>query len=318
VNWPGFVTRNLRLKALAMALAMLSWVGVVFAGNPPETRTLPVKVPQDASRIPAKYVLVRPIPDISVRVAGTRDHLRSFDASSLSVTVDFSALKHPGVQLVPMAVTNADRDVDLDSAPSSLELEVDELASVVLPVTIVITNPPPAGYVTSGQAVEPDRVTVAGPRQRLAGTQARARVDLSNQKANLQQDFPLLLYDPAGNRLADLGVTPSTVRVTVTVSASATSRVTAVVPKTSGVVAAGHQLIGITAEPATALLAGPQDLLNSLDSVTTTGISLAGLTENTVVTARLVPPAGVRAVPDSVAVRISVGALPPAPVPPGQ
>lgn len=318
MTWPGFITRNLRLKSLALALAMLSWVGVVFAGNPPESRTLPVGVPQDASRIPAKFVLVRPIPDISVRLSGTRDHLRSFVPSSLSVMVDFGAIKHAGVQVVPVSVSNADRDVELDSAPSSLELEVDELGSVVLPVTIVIANPPPTGYVISGQAVEPDRVTVAGPRQKLAGTQARALVDLSNQKANLQQDFPLLLFDGAGHRLSDLGVTPPTVRVTVTVSASATSRVTAVVPRTTGTVAAGHQVTGITVDPPTALLAGPQDLLNSLDSVTTPAISIAGLTSDTVVTTRLAPPAGVRASPDTATVRIAVGTLAPPAAPPAQ
>ncbi|MFN2569071.1 MAG: YbbR-like domain-containing protein, partial [Candidatus Dormibacteria bacterium] len=313
---PGFLTRNLRLKALAVALAMLSWVGVVFAGNPPETRTVSVHVPQEATRIPAKYVLVRPIPDIPVRMAGTREHLRSFDTSSLSVVVDFGAIRHAGVQSVPVSVTNADRDVDLDSAPAAVELEVDELGSIVLPVTIVITNPPPSGYVTSGQAVEPDRVTVAGPRQKLGGTQARARVDLSNQKANLQQDFPLLLFDAAGNRISDLGVTPPTVRVTVTVAASATSRATAVLPRTTGTVAAGHQLSGIAADPPTVLLAGPQDLINSLDSVSTTPIALNGLGEDTTVSVRLAPPAGVRATPDTVNVRLTVTALPGPPAAP--
>ena len=62
---PGWVTRNWRLKVGCAILAMITWVGVVYAGNPPETRAIAVHVPQDPSSIPAGFVLVRPVPDIT-------------------------------------------------------------------------------------------------------------------------------------------------------------------------------------------------------------------------------------------------------------
>lgn len=313
MTFPAFLTRNVRLKALATTLAMLSWVGVVFAANPPETRTVSVPIPQDSAHIPAKYVLVGPIANVVIRLAGTREHLNGFDISSLQVTADFHSVSHTGEQSIPLTVVNRDRNVELDSAPTTVTADLDELSSSVVPVTIVVANPPPLGYVTSGQAVEPDRVTVAGPKHELAGLQARVRVDLSNQKANLQQDFPLLLADSKGTRLNDLGVSPPTVRVTITIAATATSRATAVLPKTVATVVPGHQLTGITVEPATVLLSGPQDLLNSLDSVGTAPVSLAGLTADTVVTAKVAAPAGIRSNPDTVTIRISVATVPVAP-----
>jgi len=53
VNLPGFMTRNWRLKLASTGVALVSWVGVVYAGNPPETKQISVPVPQSSAAIPA-------------------------------------------------------------------------------------------------------------------------------------------------------------------------------------------------------------------------------------------------------------------------
>ena len=37
---PGFIKRNWRLKVGSVLIAFVTWVGVVYAGNPPTTRVL--------------------------------------------------------------------------------------------------------------------------------------------------------------------------------------------------------------------------------------------------------------------------------------
>jgi len=181
----------------------------------------------------------------------------------------------------------------------------------------VDTNPhPPQGYVVVSAVATPATVTVIGPHNELAGVQAKVTVNLANQKTNFQADETVLLFDSAtGQRLGNFGITvaghlQATVLVTIEVAASLTSRASAVLPKVSGSVGSGHYLAAETVSPATVVLNGPQDLLNTLDSVSTETISLNGITGTLSFTVNLAPPAGVTATPGKVTVTLTVGSIP--------
>jgi YbbR domain-containing protein len=316
---PGFITRNFRLKLGCTVLAVIFWAGVVYAGNPPETRTVTVSVPQGRSAIPAKFTLVQPVQQLAVRVGGNRSSLDAFNASSLVVNVAWQSVKAAGVQQVPIAITNNDPNVDLIDPPTSISADLDTLTSAMTTVNIDVTNPPPQGYTIASESATPASVVLVGPQHELTGAQARVTVDLQNQKTNLVvQQALVLVYDSHGVQLNDVGVNPSTVNVAITVKENLTTRASAVVPRTTGNPAPGHYLAGLSASPASVVLSGSQDLLNALDSISTSTISLNGLTGSVTLTVSLTPPAGVTASPSTVTVTILINTLPtpsPAPTP---
>lgn len=325
---PGFIVRNFKLKVGCTIMALITWTGVVYASNPPETRVVNVPVPQAQASFPGKFVLVHRVPDLAVRIGGSRSSLDAFSPASLTVNVNWHNVSRAGLQQVPISITNAANNVELVDPPQSVTADVDFYDSVSLPVNLLVTNPPPAGYTIASQSVSPSTVVVAGPHLELSGIQARVNVDLGNNKTNYVQIAPVLIYDAHSNRLNDLTVTSppgftsnapqGTVTVTIIVSANLTSRDTAVRPPTTGSPAPGHQLTAITVSPATVVLTGPQTVLNTLDWVNTSSISLNGLTGNETVTVNVTPPAGVTPTPATVTVTIFVGALPaptPAPTP---
>lgn len=314
MRWPPFVTRNLGLKALATVLATVTWASVVYASNPPDTRSVTVKVPQDSGQL-SPWVLVHAIPDLVLRVSGTREHLSSFDVNDIVVSVNYKLITHAGVQQLPLSVTNNDRDVIMESAPTTITAEVDRLASATVPVTVVINPLPPQGYVVTSSGTDPSTVTVIGPQNQLSGLQARVTVDLSNQKTNYQADKPVVLYDSTNQRVGSFGITvpgrpQGGVQVTIIVAASLTSRASAVLPRVVGLVAPGHEVSATVQSPLTVVLSGPQDLLNTLDAIPTEVISVNGLSASTTVTVRIVTPPGVTATPGTVSVTITVIAVP--------
>ncbi|MHB8717282.1 MAG: CdaR family protein [Candidatus Dormibacteria bacterium] len=320
---PAFLTRNLRLKVVAALLATVVWAGVVYASNPPDTRSVAVKVPQDTGAV-APFVLVHTIPDIVIQVSGTREHLNAFDPSDIVVGVNYRAIKQVGTQQIPISVVNNDRDVILDNPPSSVTATVDRLGSRDVPVTVVVNTPPPQGYVVTNTSTTPSTVTLVGPQQQLAGLQARVSVDLGNQKTDYSADQKVSVYDPSGVQLGSFailvgGQPQTTVQVAITVTAVITSRASAVVPPYSGTPAAGHEVVGISVTPATVVLTGPQDLLNTLDSVPTQVINLAGIDGNRTYVVRVTPPSGVSVTPDTVTVTVTVISIaiagPPSPSP---
>ena len=307
---PGFIRRNLRLKLAATGVALVSWVGVVYAGNPPETKTVSVAVPQAPSDIPAKFVLVTPVPNLSLHLGGPKSSLDSFSMSSLTVSVSWKSVTRAGVINVPVSVTNSDSGVQLIDPPTTVSADVDVLASTTLPVNINVKAPPPGGYVTSSESADPAAVVVTGAQQKLSGLQARVNIDLSNRKTNVEAQLDVLLYDAHGMQVSNPpwigGVTPSQVQVTIIISSTQTSRASAVVPKQTGNPPAGWQLVAITVSPASVVLSGPQELLNALDAVPTSPISLNGLTGTVSRTVTIAPPDGVTADPSTATVTFRI------------
>ena len=312
---PGFIRRNWRLKVVSVLIALVTWVGVVYAGNPPTTRVLSVPI-ENPQSLPPAFVLVNRLSAVQVRVGGDQDTLASLRPTAVTVTVDWAAATHAGTYAIPLIVTRNDSRIELIDPPKTVVVDLDTLVSVSVPVTIVVTNPPPVGYRLLQQQATPSTVAIDGPQRELAGVQARVSVDLSNQRANFQADLRVFAYNSKGVRLNNVGIDHTDVSVSIAIAADVTSRTVAVVPHTMGNTSLGHYLAGIFSNPPTVVLTGPQDLLNTLSSVTTSTIFLNGITGVYEEVVTILPPAGVTASPSKVTVTIEVATLPtPPPTP---
>ena len=316
---PQFLSRNWRLKLLAVGLAVFAWTVVVYAGNPPDSRTVTVAVPQDASSLSPPFVLASKIPDLAVRVQGTKDHVDQLDPAELQVIVDYRSVHSAGRQQIPVTIINSDRDVDLDNPPTSVSADIDVTSSAKIDVHIVVpkNEQPPPGYVINPatETVTPSQLTVIGPQRELAGVQAQVEVDLTNRKIPLDQSYTVRLIGPGGQPETNLGIaeaTSTTVNVHIDIETANAKRLSVVAPVIpAALVAPGHQLTGITVSPQSVTLTGPEELLNVLDSVSTTALTQLGLTADTDETVRLILPSKVQSTVATVTVHLTVITLPP-------
>ena len=324
---PGIVRRNFRLKSLAVILAVTAWGVVVYASNPPDTRSFSVPVP--TGNLPAKFKIDPAPAPISVRVRGTSEHLDQFSTTSLIIAVSFDRVRSTGQQDVAVNVTNTDPDVEIDSAPSTVSVFIDQLVSMSIHVEVDIatdsegkTLKPPPGYQPGDATATPADVTVTGSQHRIQaidGLRAVALVDLSSVKTNYAATEDVILRDGQGNRITDLGEQPQSVSVRVAITSNTVTRASAVVPSLIGAAGLTRVLSGIVVSPQPfVILTGPQDLLNTLDSVATQPVRLANLQNGQKVTVGIVVPAGVAADPSTVDVTVSfltITTPTPAPVP---
>ena len=303
---------------LAACLALVSWTVVVYASDPPGTRTYSVDVP--TSNLPSPFK-ANPAPGpLSIRVRGTRGHLDAFQASSLHVSAAFDQVHDVGQQTVAVTVTNSDPSVELDSPPTSVSVAIDRFDHRQIPVGVRFTAGAPDGYSykAGDVTVAPAVVTVFGPSKRLQDLHAEALVSLTNIKTTYESNPKVFIYqgaDPA-NRISDLTVQPSTVVVDVPVTSNTVSRASAVVPTTTGSVGFGRVVSGISVSPPSVVLNGPQDVLAGLDSVTTDPIKLTGLFTTVKETVNVVAQGqGVTVTPAKVTVTITISFLPSSPTP---
>jgi YbbR domain-containing protein len=314
---PGFIRRNWRLKVGCFLIAFVTWVGVVYAGNPPETRLVSVPIPQSPQSIPSAFVLVHPVENVLVRVGGDQATLTALNpALVITAAASWASVNHAGTYSIPLAITTTDPNIELIDPPTRIQVDLDAFVSVSVPVTIVITNPPPVGFHAGAEEASPSTVAIDGPQHQLVGVQARVTVNLSNQKANFSAVLRVLAYDSKGNRLNSVGIDHTDVSVSIAIAEFLSTRTVVVAPRLGGTPPSGHYLVGIVANPATVVLTGPQDLLNSLKSVQTSVIFLNGVTGLYTVTVTIQPPAGVTATPSEVSVTLQMAALPtPPPTP---
>jgi hypothetical protein len=318
---PGFVRRNWRLKLLAIVLAIFSWAGVVLVTNPPGTRSVPMAVPQPPSldvSLPAGYVLTQAIPNLTVDITGTQDHLNAFSKGSLQVTVDYAAIKAigdhvPATVKLPVKITNSDPNIDLDDPPTSIEAQVDSSRSASEPVEVVVSHAPPPGYQDSTMQATPAAVTATGPEHELVGIVIKTLpIDLSNQRANFPAStIKVYPYSAQGRYLSDVNLSPAAVNVAITVVGVDTTRTSSVVLDITGE-AASTPVTGLTYSPMTVTLTGSQDLINgaSLATVTTGGIDIAGQTGTVTYKVPIETPTGITANPSTVTVTVTVTPLP--------
>ena len=193
---PGFVRRNWKLKVLCFFIAFVTWVGVVYAGNPPETKVVSVSVPQSSVTIPAGYVLVHPVNNVAVHVGGDQNTLDSLDPAVITVNVDWAAVNRVGYVFHPdVDHQQRSRQIELIDPPTSLQVDVDKFG-VGVRAGHDRRHQSATGGLRAGQ-----RATVAvdgggrGPEHELSGITALVAVNLSNQKANFEAQVPVYVYD---------------------------------------------------------------------------------------------------------------------------
>ena len=153
------------LKVGCFFIAFVTWVGVVYAGNPPETKVLAVAIPQSPSNIPARFVLVHSVNPVLVRVGGDQNTLDSLNPAAIDVNVDWAAVNRAGTYSIPISITSLDPNIELIGPPTSVQVDMDTFTSKTIPVQIVITSPPPVGYESGSEQVTPSTVSVDGPSQ---------------------------------------------------------------------------------------------------------------------------------------------------------
>lgn len=314
---PGFIRRNWKLKVGCCIIAFFTWVGVVYAGNPPETKVLPVAVPQSTANIPPSYVLVHAVDPVQVRVGGDQNTLDALNPAVLTVSVDWSAANRAGTYSIPISIVNSDPSIELINPPTSVQVDLDSYVQKSVPVTIQITNPTPVGFESGSPQATPSTVVVNGPEHELVGLEALVTVNLGAQKANFQAPLPVLVYSNKV-RLNNVEPIPSYVSVSIAVKADITTKVVAVLSPTEGTPSPGHYLTGIVVSPITVIATGSQDLLNVLDSVSTAPIPLSGIFGFYTVSVTIIAPAGVTLSQSKATVTIemaTVPAPPPTPTP---
>lgn len=158
--------RNLGLKLLALALAILLWLTV--AGEHIVERSL--RVPLEFRNIPSALEIVGNAPDtVDVRLRGSSALLSRVQPGEIVAVLDLAGARS-GSRLFHIRTDEVRAPFGIEVAqviPSTLALELEKSARRTVPVVPATDGDPAPGFVVGRISSEPATVEITGPESRV-------------------------------------------------------------------------------------------------------------------------------------------------------
>lgn len=288
------LTRNWRLKLVAVFFAATSWSVVAYAGNP--VKALDVTgVAIQGGLPPNGWIMVSQLPPVTVSVSGLQANLANFKSNSLHTSVDITSA-HLGENLLHVRVDNTDPHITVTQvAPASVDVVLDERDTVTKKVDVRPRNSPNNCCVAliAKATSNPDVVRLTGPKSVVAKAQPFVVVDVAEARTDVQLILDVQLDGLDKKSAPLLTIEPKQVQATVPV-AQVKKRATAVPHEVhNGSPAAGYQLVDVKISPDTITIEGDPGVIATTPAIDADPISIAGATGDVVQTVTLRPPAGI-------------------------
>jgi YbbR domain-containing protein len=292
-------TADFPLKITALLIALIFWV-VTFLSAPPTevVRDYGGRVAVERpDAVPAGYVLLGQLGEVSVRLKGTEAALANVVAADLHARLNLPAAdKHNSEpQDVPVIADVATAGVSVESiAPATVTVRIEPITSRDVAVQARFANSPPTGTFAGDPAITPSQVRVSGAASQVARIAAMyATVGFGDAVTDLVQSVQPRAVDASGKTIDGLTVDPAVVQLTVPVLPTATTRTVPVVPAVRGAVAPGYWITHVTSDPTVVTVRGEGAAVGTIDQVTTAPIDVSGLgADRTFQVALLLPAEG--------------------------
>jgi len=161
-----YVTQNLGLKLISLALAVSLWLAV--SRDP--VAEVALEVPIEFHNIPQNLdISSENIPQAQIRMRGPQRIIRGLRASDVYADIDLSSLK-PGEHTFDLTARQVHMPSDLQVVqviPSQLHLAFDTHLNREVEVRPRVVGTFAQGYRIKSIQVEPPKTTISGPRHRV-------------------------------------------------------------------------------------------------------------------------------------------------------
>jgi YbbR domain-containing protein len=262
---------------LALVLAVVVWIVAVQEENPIEEGEFPDPIPIEIqNQPPGTTFLPEPFDErLAVTIRAPQSSWRDLRADKFSAWIDLAG-QETGEYEVPVHVECLDENVRIiELQPANVPVRLRKEISRTVPVQIRYFGSAALGYElkTSDQdvTIEPEQVTVTGPDKVVEQvTKTTVDVDLRDRKETFTGGRRPVARRADDELVSFVTIQPPTVQITIPVVQKIGSNEVAVRPVTTGTVAAGYWVRGITVDPNIVTLVGDPAVVRDIAGVVET------------------------------------------------
>lgn len=303
--------QNSGLAVLSVVLAFGVWIVVTEAENPETTQVLQnVDIPVEPIDVPSDVAVDSIDPaTVRVRVRVEEDVVDTLTAADFEATVDLQGFA-VGDYERPVAVRALTSRGGLrveEVIPSEVSVSIVALSTVVVDVVIDAQGEPPPGFSLVQVQPEEETVLVSGPASRVnTVTQATATLNIAGRSETFEQSVRLEARDERGLLVTGVSLNPALVAVSVEIAQETFSRPVVVSPIIVGEPADGYRIVSVSVDPPTVTITGPEELIESEESIETEAINIDGQNNDVQRTVSLVAPTEVDVIPEGTRVTVTI------------
>lgn len=264
--------------AISLAIALVLWGWVTQLQDPVQTQRY-AEVTITTPDLPGTMQIVTTLPRATVIVTDVESRLDAFSRSDILLTVDTSRVSGPGSYQLPV-IAETSKDVrEVEVIPDTVSVQVEEEVSRNFPLTVenqVLANDARRVIDINPEVSE---VTVTGTESAVNRIdRVVLPVSLQRQTRSFVDMIEPYAVDEEGQRVQEVTILPGHVRTEVQLEMS--GKTVSIVPQITGTPADGYVVQQTIAVPATVIVDGPEEVLDSLLFFNTEPVDITGATES--------------------------------------
>ena len=255
------------------------------ADDPEQTKTFTATVQvinENVLTDQGKYYTLTDGNTVSFRVTAQRSVLERLSSSDFTATADMNYLEDDERIPVDITVNRYASSVRISAQRLYLKVEVGDEMDARFSIRGETTGDPADGFAVDEVSVVPNVISVRGPAEYVSKIESvRAYCDVTGRNMDTSETVVPVFYDADGKEVDTTRLQVSVDTVDVYVEIVSVKEVPIVV-ETSGSLADGLELTGITTDPATVMIKGESSELNRVTNITIPAsvISLSDITQD--------------------------------------
>ena len=259
--------KNLTYKLVAIFLAVVLWMNASDQDTA-SFREKVVQVPLEVRSLSSSLVATDLPENVKVRVEGDWGAIDSLDASQFSAFVRLDSYS-AGTHEAPVEVTVPPGVRLVEIIPSTVSVQLTEMASVQVPVHLDIEGEPATGFTALTPIIEPAEVIISGPEDVLKKIKyASVKVSLEGFKEGYVKVLPITPVG-AGSDQFQVSVQPSTAKVTISIVQEEETKQVALEVLVEGTPLEGYTVGTVQVQPQQVEISGAPEVIKAITSIKT-------------------------------------------------
>lgn len=266
--------KNLVYKLVAVFLAVVLWFNASDQQNVYQEQVF--KVPLEIRNLPSSLVVTDLPASVEVEVEGKWGVVDKVNARDFSAFVGLETYK-AGKNEVPVEVTVPPGVRLVNVNPSTIIVQLANMASVQLPVVADIRGGAAEGFRALPAVIEPAEVIVNGPQTLLDKIRsARVKVNLNDAQEDWVKVLPITLNGQSKDDAFNVTIEPKTAKVYIPIVPAEQGKVVPIEVTFQGEPPEGYVVGTVTVEPDGVEITGTQEEINKITSIKTLPVNVEG------------------------------------------
>ena len=301
----NLVQHNLAAKIVAVLVAVILWGYVMNDQNPSIEGSFNAQV--KLINVPDGYKVTQSTETIKITVKGPRSLFAANGDKNFQAHVDMQAAKSgKGSYKVKVDMPQGFELVEVQ--PDTVDVELDPIVRRKVRADISVNGSPASGVTVAKVSQASAEVMIEGPSKAVSEVErVIGYVGLTNKNdVDFALQVPLTAINNDGREVQGIKIQPATMYVAVQMARGLTKKIVSIRPVTDNDLPQNLELVSMKPNPLQIEIAGAENIISNLTTVSTEKISLADVVGNTDKTVKLALPPGVTVTNHDVLVRIVV------------